>query len=346
MVHQSSCERNFHIFHQMCAARSTCPLLKPLQLSHSCNYAYLTGGGSMAHAISRDDCSDFSRTLEAMQLMGLPSNQITEVFSLLAGILHLGNIEISSSDGEEALLHLTSRPLISCASMWGVPPAGLSRGMLQRQIATSRDHVTKCLTQREAIRCRDGFAKFLYAQLFRWLVSVLNTSLCPPDTASHFIGVLDIYGFESLEVNSFEQLLINYANEKLQLLFTEHVFRLEQEEYLREAIPWSYIPFSDNVATIQLIESHLGILDLLDETCQVCCYCCCCCLLVYLFVYLFVYRCPELQTSVGRRNCRVNTRSMESSSDPEPVRRRSVCCTTRAGRSTNPVASSRRTQTQ
>ncbi|KAI6649135.1 Unconventional myosin-Vb isoform X2 [Oopsacas minuta] len=268
VVRQSSAERNYHIFYQMCAARTSCPLLKPLQLSNSCNYTFLTGGGTMATNIARDDCSDFMHTLEAMEMMGLPSNQITEVFSLLAGILHLGNIEISSTDGEEALLQVTSRPLISCASLWGVPPAGLSRGMLQRQIATSRDTVTKSLTQREAIRCRNGFAKFLYAQLFRWLVSVLNTSLCPSDPISNFIGVLDIYGFESLEINSFEQLCINYSNEKLQLLFTEHVFRLEQEEYLMEAIHWEYIPFSDNVATLQLIESHLGVLDLLDETCQ------------------------------------------------------------------------------
>ena len=142
--------------------------------------------------------------------------------------------------------------------------------MLQRRIATSRDRVTKFLTQREAISCRDGFAKFLYGQLFRWLVSVINDSLSPPGPALRTVGVLDIYGFETFEINSFEQLCINYANEKLQLLFTEHVLRLEQEEYMREGITWAYIPFSDNVPTLQLIESHLGVLDLLDESCQVC----------------------------------------------------------------------------
>lgn len=111
----------------------------------------------------------------------------------------------------------------------------------------------------------------MYAEMFNWVVSVINAALenTREKSEHRFIGVLDIYGFETFEINSFEQFCINYANEKLQQQFNQHVFKLEQEEYMKEEIEWKFIDFYDNQPCIDLIESKLGILDLLDEECRV-----------------------------------------------------------------------------
>lgn len=121
----------------------------------------------------------------------------------------------------------------------------------------------------QAITARDALAKHIYAQLFDWVVAVINKALESDTPKYKFIGVLDIYGFETFETNSFEQFCINYANEKLQQQFNLHVFKLEQEEYIKEEIEWKMIDFYDNQPCIDLIESKLGVLDLLDEECRV-----------------------------------------------------------------------------
>jgi myosin-5 len=121
---------------------------------------------------------------------------------------------------------------------------------------------------KKALFARDALAKHMYSQLFNWIVAQINRCLKSPAKTYSFIGVLDIYGFETFETNSFEQFCINYANEKLQQQFCQHVFKLEQEEYVREQIKWSFIDFYDNQPCIELIEGKLGILDLLDEECK------------------------------------------------------------------------------
>lgn len=127
----------------------------------------------------------------------------------------------------------------------------------------------KPMTVEEASGARDALAKHIYAELFNWIVTIINGTLQSTTKAQCFIGVLDIYGFETFEINSFEQFCINYANEKLQQQFNSHVFKLEQEEYLKEEIEWTFIDFYDNQPCIDLIETKLGILDLLDEECRV-----------------------------------------------------------------------------
>jgi myosin-5 len=122
------------------------------------------------------------------------------------------------------------------------------------------------VSQYQATIGKDSIAKFIYTMLFDWLVKVINKNLAKEDEAvGSFIGVLDIYGFEHFKKNSFEQFCINYANEKLQQEFNQHVFKLQQEEYMREQITWSMIDYNDNQPCIDLIENKLGILDLLDE---------------------------------------------------------------------------------
>ncbi|TRY83411.1 hypothetical protein DNTS_020283 [Danionella cerebrum] len=119
-----------------------------------------------------------------------------------------------------------------------------------------------------AVNARDALAKHIYAKLFNWIVDHVNKALHSTVKQHSFIGVLDIYGFETFEINSFEQFCINYANEKLQQQFNMHVFKLEQEEYMKEQIPWTLIDFYDNQPCINLIEAKMGVLDLLDEECK------------------------------------------------------------------------------
>lgn len=138
-----------------------------------------------------------------------------------------------------------------------------------RKLVSMREVFLKPMTSEEAAFSRDALAKHIYAELFNWIVLVINKTLESNSPKHKFIGVLDIYGFETFEINSFEQFCINYANEKLQQQFNLHVFKLEQEEYIREGIEWKMIDFYDNQPCIDLIETKLGILDLLDEECKV-----------------------------------------------------------------------------
>lgn len=138
-----------------------------------------------------------------------------------------------------------------------------------KKIVSMREVFMIPMTVEQAVIARDALSKHIYAQLFDWIVLIINKSLESNIPKHKFIGVLDIYGFETFEVNSFEQFCINYANEKLQQQFNLHVFKLEQEEYIKEGIEWKMIDFYDNQPCIDLIEAKLGVLDLLDEECRV-----------------------------------------------------------------------------
>lgn len=149
----------------------------------------------------------------------------------------------------------------------------LQRWLVTRKIESIGDVVLIPINQCEADAARNALAKHMYSRLFQYVVDVINKSLGGASTKpSCFIGVLDIYGFETFQVNSFEQFCINYANEKLQQQFNQHVFKLEQDEYLKEGIVWAMIDFYDNQPCIDMIESKLGVLDLLDEECRVGCF--------------------------------------------------------------------------
>lgn len=146
----------------------------------------------------------------------------------------------------------------------------LQKWLIHKQIESMNDTVLIPINLSTSEAARDALAKHIYAKLFQYIVNVINKSLVSGKKQNCFIGVLDIYGFETFETNSFEQFCINYANEKLQQQFNQHVFKLEQEQYLKEGIAWTMIDFYDNQPCIDLIESKLGVLDLLDEECRVC----------------------------------------------------------------------------
>ncbi|XP_070140380.1 unconventional myosin-Va isoform X2 [Drosophila kikkawai] len=272
VVYQAQGERNYHIFYQLCSARAKYP---ELVLDHQDKFQFLNMGG--APDIERvSDADQFNETVQAMTVLGFSIQQIADIVKILAGILHLGNIEVSKKfhegseeeDTDSCEIFPNDIHLQITSDLLRVNAEDLRRWLLMRKIESANEYVLIPNSIEAAQAARDALAKHIYAKLFQYIVGVLNKSLNNGSKQCSFIGVLDIYGFETFEVNSFEQFCINYANEKLQQQFNQHVFKLEQEEYLKEGITWTMIDFYDNQPCIDLIESRLGVLDLLDEECR------------------------------------------------------------------------------
>ncbi|KAG7488039.1 hypothetical protein MATL_G00029750 [Megalops atlanticus] len=269
VVFQAPDERNYHIFYQLCASRDL-PEMRVLKLDAAENYCYTNQGGA-TQIPGTDDVVDLERTRSAFTVLGVRSDQQMELFQILAAILHLGNINIQASGrgGDRSYIDVEDRSLAVFSKLLGVERAQMAHWLCHRRLAVGTEMLVKPMSGQQAGEARDALAKHMYGQLFMWIVQRLNTALrVQREKPKSFIGVLDIYGFETFDRNSFEQFCINYANEKLQQQFNLHVFQLEQEEYVREGLPWNRIEFSDNQPCIALIEGPLGLLDLLDEECR------------------------------------------------------------------------------
>jgi len=264
VVYQAADERNYHVFYQLCASHDL-PEFASFKLAPSSEFEY-TNQGRNSVITGVDDAKDLTATRQAFSLLGINEFEQMSIFRVLAALLHLGNIEIGGSDHAE--IYSDDESLLTFCSLMGVELDTMSLWLINRKITTVNDTMIKALNPKEAKFSRDALAKHVYSCLFNWIVTELNKALMGESKQGKFIGVLDIYGFETFETNSFEQFCINYANEKLQQQFNLHVFKLEQEEYVAEGINWSMIDFYDNQPCIDLIESKLGILDLLDEECR------------------------------------------------------------------------------
>uniref|UniRef100_A0A669P828 Myosin VC n=1 Tax=Phasianus colchicus TaxID=9054 RepID=A0A669P828_PHACC len=256
VVFQSENERNYHIFYQLCASAMQ-PEFRHLKLGSAEEFNYTRMGGSTTIE-GVDDRANMIETQKTFALLGLREDFQMDVFKTLAAILHLGNLEITALEDSHLnmfceLLELNSDKM----AQW----------LCHRKIITTSETVIKPMTKPQALNARDALAKKIYSHLFDFIVERINQALQFSGKQHTFIGVLDIYGFETFDVNSFEQFCINYANEKLQQQFNLHVFKLEQEEYMKEDIPWTLIDFYDNQPVIDLIEAKMGILELLDEEC-------------------------------------------------------------------------------
>ncbi|KAF8334031.1 myosin 5 [Cantharellus anzutake] len=283
LVYQPETERNYHIFYQLLAG-APAKERKDLGLDDLSKFFYLNQGGPGAVTVDGiDDAEEFRDTQAALSTVGVSVEKQWAVFRLLAALLHLGNIKINAMRNDSSIDdHDTS--LVLATRLLGLSPVEFKKWTTKRQINTRNEKIVSSLNAAQATIVRDSVSKFIYACLFEWLISMVNDSLAGEDgqgalLAESFIGVLDIYGFEHYPykapsrggggpptiANSFEQFCINYANEKLQQEFNAHVFKLEQEEYVREQINWTFIDFSDNQPCIDVIEGKLGILSLLDE---------------------------------------------------------------------------------
>ncbi|KAG1058152.1 hypothetical protein G6F43_000039 [Rhizopus delemar] len=263
LIFQPTTERNYHIFYQLCSGASEGEK-KELALKDWSEFHYLNQSGTGVIP-SVDDAREFRDTRDALKTIGVSTAVQSDIFKLLAALLHLGDIEIGGRT--DASLADDEPSLLKATQLLGLDTMEFRKWILRKQIITRSEKIISNLSVTQAQVVRDSVAKFIYANLFDWLVALINKSLSCQDVeqVANFIGVLDIYGFEHFKKNSFEQFCINYANEKLQQQFNQHVFKLEQEEYVKEQIDWKFISFSDNQKCIELIEAKMGILSLLDE---------------------------------------------------------------------------------
>ncbi|XP_078527330.1 unconventional myosin-Vb-like [Lissotriton helveticus] len=265
---QAESERNYHIFYQLCASAHL-PEFQGLGLSRAEDFHY-TNQGKNLRISGVDEVADLEKTRNALSLLGFRKSEQSEVFRTLAAILHLGNIQLLAQDrhGEQCFVQHDDKHLGMFCDLLGLEKRQMAHWLCHRKLVTVNDTYVTNMSQQQAVNSRDAIGKHMYGQLFNWIVSRINRALKSQANREAFIGVLDIYGFETFDVNSLEQFCINYANEKLQQHFNMHVFKLEQEEYVAEGIPWTHIDFYDNQPCIDLIEAKLGILDLLDEECK------------------------------------------------------------------------------
>ncbi|XP_060043569.1 unconventional myosin-Vc isoform X2 [Erinaceus europaeus] len=223
------------------------------------------GGSTVIEGV--DDRADMIETQKTFQLLGFKKDFQMDVFTVLAAILHLGNVQIMTMGNERSSISEDDSHLQVFCELLGLEVGKVAQWLCNRKIITASETVIKPMAKPQAVNARDALAKKIYTHLFDFIVERINQALRFSGKQHTFIGVLDIYGFETFDVNSFEQFCINYANEKLQQQFNLHVFKLEQEEYMKEDIPWTLIDFYDNQQVIDLIEAKMGILELLDEEC-------------------------------------------------------------------------------
>lgn len=269
VVTQAEGERNYHIFYQLLQGASA-ELKAELFLNdkRTKKFAYLKDG----KIDGVDDAEEFKITQEALCTAGFSQSSQLAIFRTLAAILHLGNICFDADADGNAQLSADNECLQLACKLLNADTEQMAKWLTKKLLVTKVDAVEMKLNVWQAEAARDAVSKFLYERVFSFLVRQLNALLAPAAPGSRtmktFIGVLDIYGFEKFEVNSFEQFCINYANEKLQHEFNLQVFKLEQELYEREEISWSFINFADNQPCIDMIEARGGILDLLDEECR------------------------------------------------------------------------------
>lgn len=261
-------ERNYHCFYQLCASPRDAEKYK---LDHPSHFHYLNQSRTY-ELEGLSNAEEFIKTRSAMEIVGISHDEQEAIFRTLAAILHLGNIKFSPGKEHDSSVvkdQKSSFHLHTAASLLMCDVKLLLSMLCTRSIQTREGIIVKALDCNAAVSSRDALAKTVYSRLFDWLVEKINRSVGQDLESRIQIGVLDIYGFECFKNNSFEQFCINFANEKLQQHFNEHVFKMEQEEYSKEEINWSYIEFIDNQDVLDLIEKKpLGIIALLDEACM------------------------------------------------------------------------------
>uniref|UniRef100_A0A8C4I6X1 Myosin IHb n=2 Tax=Dicentrarchus labrax TaxID=13489 RepID=A0A8C4I6X1_DICLA len=267
VVHQNHGERNFHIFYQLVEGGEE-DLLRWLGLERNCqHYSYLVQGGC-AKVSSINDKSDWRMVQKALSVIEFNESDIEHLFGIIASVLHLGNIKFVADVRGYASLN-NNQEMHWVSKLLGIPAQVLQQGLTHRKIEAKAEEVFSPFSVDHAVYARDALAKAIYGRTFNWLVNKINESLANKDSSRKtVIGLLDIYGFEVFNVNSFEQFCINYCNEKLQQLFIQLTLKSEQEEYEMEGIEWEPVPYFNNKIICDLVEEkHRGIISLLDEEC-------------------------------------------------------------------------------
>ncbi|KAM3720134.1 Myosin heavy chain, non-muscle [Dirofilaria immitis] len=265
-IRQAADERSFHFFYQLLLGSSTNQ--KSMFLMDDINsYRFLTNGSLVIPNV--DDASELSNTLNAMRRMDFSDTDIDAIMRITSAILLLGNLSFTEDRSSDQAILVDDRVAQKICCLLGLPVSDLAKAFLKPRVKVGRDYVHKAQTREQVQYAVEAIAKASYERMFQWLVTRINRSLGRlANSGTTFIGILDIAGFEIFRLNSFEQLCINYTNEKLQQFFNNTMFIFEQEMYRKEGIEWNFIDFGlDLQPTIDLIEKPLGVLSLLDEQC-------------------------------------------------------------------------------
>nr|ALX00019.1 non-muscle myosin heavy chain 9 [Homo sapiens] len=268
-IRQARDERTFHIFYYMIAGAKE-KMRSDLLLEGFNNYTFLSNGFVPIPAAQDDEM--FQETVEAMAIMGFSEEEQLSILKVVSSVLQLGNIVFKKERNTDQASMPDNTAAQKVCHLMGINVTDFTRSILTPRIKVGRDVVQKAQTKEQADFAVEALAKATYERLFRWILTRVNKALDKTHRqGASFLGILDIAGFEIFEVNSFEQLCINYTNEKLQQLFNHTMFILEQEEYQREGIEWNFIDFGlDLQPCIELIErpnNPPGVLALLDEEC-------------------------------------------------------------------------------
>ncbi|XP_015035922.2 myosin heavy chain, muscle isoform X21 [Drosophila pseudoobscura] len=264
VISQQSLERSYHIFYQIMSG-SVAGVKDICLLSENIYDYHIVSQGKVTVA-SIDDSEEFNLTDQAFDILGFTKQEKEDVYKITAAVMHMGGMKFKQRGREEQAEQDGEEEGGRVSKLFGCDPAELYKNLLKPRIKVGNEFVTQGRNVQQVSNSIGALCKGVFDRLFKWLVKKCNETLDTKQKRQHFIGVLDIAGFEIFDYNGFEQLCINFTNEKLQQFFNHHMFVLEQEEYKREGIDWAFIDFGmDLLACIDLIEKPMGILSILEE---------------------------------------------------------------------------------
>ncbi|NWH28178.1 MYH3 protein, partial [Grus americana] len=264
---QLKAERSYHIFYQILSNKKPELLEMLLMTTSPYDYCFISQGEISVASI--DDQEELVATDASIDILGFSPNERMGIYKLTGAILHYGNMKFKQKPHEEQAEPDGTAEADKAAYLMGLNSADLLKALCYPRVKVGNEYVMKGQTADQVHQAVNAISKSVYEKLFLWMVMRINQQLDTKLPRQHFIGVLDIAGFEIFEFNSFEQLCINFTNEKLQQFFNHHMFVLEQEEYKKEGIDWEFIDFGmDLAACIELIEKPMGIFSILEEECM------------------------------------------------------------------------------
>ncbi|KAG0710437.1 Myosin heavy chain, muscle [Chionoecetes opilio] len=264
VISQQSLERSYHIFYEMMSdqvpeIKSNCLLTNDIY-----DYHYVSQGKVTVPSI--DDKEDMQFCHDAFDILGFSKTEVINVYKITASVMHLGNLKFKQRGREEQAESDGIEAGEKIATLMGTDVNDLYTAITKPKIKVGTEFVSKGMNVNQCYYSIGAMAKALFDRVFKFIVSICNVTLETGLKRQSFIGVLDIAGFEIFEENGFEQICINFCNEKLQQFFNHHMFVLEQEEYKKEGINWVFVDFGmDLQACIELFEKKMGLLSILEE---------------------------------------------------------------------------------
>ncbi|CAK6968883.1 myosin-1B-like [Scomber scombrus] len=264
---QLSAERSYHIFYQLTCNKK--PELIDLLLitTNPYDFTYISHGEISVKSIN--DAEELMATDESFDILGFSADEKMSIYKLTGAVMHYGNMKFKQKQREEQAEPDGTEEADKAAYLMGLNSADLLKNLCYPRVKVGNEYVTKGQSVQQVYNSIGALARSVYEKMFLWMVIRINKQLDTKQPRQHFIGVLDIAGFEIFDYNSMEQLCINFTNEKLQQFFNHHMFVLEQEEYKKEGIDWEFIDFGmDLAACIELIEKPMGIFSILEEECM------------------------------------------------------------------------------